>query len=258
MENTIAIALSRQTALTRRMEVTANNLANMNTAGYRAEQVMFQEFLERPNTPDPTGTGEISMVIDQGLMRDIRPGAIVHTGNSLDVAIQGNGYLMVQTPTGPRYTRAGHLAIDLEHRLVDASGLPLIGEGDQPITLPPDAGEVTINGSGEVSVLLGAATGGGAPTTSQVGRLRLVEFENQQEPNALGGGLYVSNQTPQTAQNTELLQGMIEQSNVQPIAEVTNMIDISRQYQATQKLLDDEHERLKSAIRRLGQSSRAV
>ncbi len=256
MQNAIAIALSRQMVLTRQLEITANNIANMNTAGYRAERAQFREFLHRPAAPDTTGTGELSMVIDQAVVRDLRPGPVAPTGNPLDIALQGDGYLVVETPTGPRYSRSGHLAIDLDRRLVDASGLPVQGADGQPIVLPPGTGAITITGTGDVSVRI-EGVAGGAGQDIPAGRLRLVRFADPQEPKPLGGGLHVSNQVPEPAPDTTIVQGMVEQSNVQPIVEVTTMIEVQRQYASTQKLVDDEHERLRTAIRRLGQASRA-
>ena len=242
MENTIYAGLSRQMALRRQMEVVANNIANMSTAGYRSEQMLFVEYMNEPDGPGYGNDDAVAMVLDQGTVRDMRPGPMVRTDNPFDVAIEGRGYLVVETPAGPRYTRNGHLSLDVDRRLVDGSGLPVLGTGDQPITVPQNAGDVSISANGDVS-----ADG------QIVGSIRLVEFDDELRMVPLGGGLYVTNQMPADSADTELRQGFIEQSNVLPIVEMTRMIEVSRSYQSTSRLLNDEHERQRQTIRRFGQ-----
>ena len=258
MENPIYIALSRQMVLRRQMEVVANNIANMNTAGFKAQQMMFREHLMEPQGPAPVSGGDagMSMVIDQGTVRDMRPGRLTDTGNPLDVALQGPGYLVVDTVAGPRYTRNGHLALDLDRQIVDSSGLPVLGIDGRPIVVPDEAGEIMISEDGEVTAIEDAA--GGAPVVpQQVGTLRLVEFEEERRLTPLGGGLYATNQMPIESEATRVVQGSIEHSNVQPILEITQMIQVSRQYQSTQSLLQSENERLRSAIQRLGRMTQS-
>ena len=253
MENSIYTGLSRQMALRRQMEVVANNVANMNTAGFRSQQMLFLEAVMEADQPGISRDSEVSMVIDQGVVRDLRPGRLEQTGNPLDVAIQGDGYMVVETPSGPRYTRSGHLAIDEERRLTNAIGLPLLGENDQPMVIPQTARDITIAASGAVSYIDGA----GDPTELiELGRIKLVAFNDEINLTTLGGGLYVTNEAPHEAQNTNLIQGAVEQSNVQPVVEMTRMIEVSRQYASTQKLLDDEHERINTAVRRIGQMAK--
>jgi flagellar basal-body rod protein FlgF len=246
MENTIYIGLSRQMALRRQLDVTANNIANMNTPGFKTHRMLFLEYLAEPDAPGPARDRPLSMVSDQAVVRDLRPGQLSRTDNPLDIAIDGEGYLVVETPAGPRYTRNGHLTIDSERRLVDGTGLALLDTNDQPIEIPPNARDIRIGGTGEITTDAGP-----------VGRLRLVRFDDEFGLTPLGGGLHVTNEAPKEAENSAIVQGMIEDSNVQPIVEMTSMIEISRQYQSTQKLLNDEHERLRTAIRRLGQMNTA-
>ncbi len=247
MENTLYIALSRQMALQREMAVVANNIANMNTAGYRSHQMLFLEHLMEPERPG-AGDQTVSMVIDQGVVRDTRPGPLTQTGNALDIALQGEGYLVVDTPAGPRYSRGGHLAIDAERRLVDGNGLPIQDAAGGPILIPRTAAEITISGTGEISII----DAGNRTELVPIGALRLVAFDEEHRLTTLGGGLYVSNERPREAEDTQVIQGTIEQSNVQPIVEMTHMIEVARQYQSTQSLIQDEHERLRTVIRRLG------
>lgn len=237
MENPIYIALSRQTALQRKMDVVSNNIANMNTTGYKQQRVLFQEFLNKPALGE-----QMSMVEDRGTMRDMRPGPVSVTRNPLDVAISGPGYFAVQTLNGTHYTRAGHFQLDAGRRLVDGNGLPVLSDADQTLEIPAQATDIRITADGVVSTELG-----------QIGTLKVVTFEREQLLTEVGGGLYVTDELPQAASDTsKVVQGALEQSNVQPILEMTSMIDVLRQYQSTQKLAESEHERQRNAIGKLG------
>jgi flagellar basal-body rod protein FlgF len=247
MENAIYATISHSMALRREMGVVANNIANMNTVSYKTQRPVFYEYLAdtagtgaRVDVLDPHH-GQLSMVIDGGVARDLRQGDVEQTGGVLDVAVDGDGFMMVGTDHGPRYTRHGRLAIDVERRLVDTNGLPVLNANDQPITIPRDANAILIQGDGTVIV-----------DNRTVGRIRLVTFEDPQAMAPLGGGLLVTNEVPQDAEDTSLIQGMIETSNVEPITEMTRMIDISRKYESAQRLLQAEDDRLRSAIQKLG------
>ena len=243
MENSTYIALSRQSGLRRQMEIVANNIANMDTPGFKAQRLMFREYMSGSDTPG--GQGEVSMVIDQAAVRDMAPGPLVGTENQLDVAIMGDGYLVVDTPNGPRYTRNGRLSVDTEGRLVDVNGLPVMDQQNQPITLPRFSEHVEISSTGQVTTNEGPA-----------GTIRLVRFENESAMAPLGGGLLVTNEYPKEAEDSTLAQGMIERSNVIPIMEMTQMIEVSRSYKSVQKLIESEHERQRQAIRELGKPSK--
>lgn len=249
MENALYTGLSRQMALRRQMDVVANNIANMNTAGFRSQQMLFLEAVMESDKPGFSNDSQVSMVIDQGVVRDLQPGRLEQTGNPLDVAVHGDGYMVVDTPGGPRYTRAGHLAVDQERRLTDASGLPIMSTNDEPFVIPQTARDITIAANGEVSYV---DTAGDPTQPVQLGQIKLVAFDEEVNLITLGGGLYVTNEAPRAADNTDLIQGAIEQSNVQPVVEMTRMIEVSRQYSSTQRLLESEHERINTAIRRMG------
>lgn len=242
MENATYIGLSRLTSMRREMDTIANNLANMNSNAYKGERVMFEEFLKGPTSGEKS-----SYVTDFAVLRDFRPGKLEQTGNSFDLAINGNGYLTIDTPQGRRYTRDGHLRMDGDRRLVTAGGHPVLDNRDREIILPedPQGGGLSISTDGTVT--MGA---------QQVAKIDLVTFENEQDLRKTAQGLYASSRDPRAAApGTSLLQGMLEASNVEPILEMTNMIELTRQYASTQSLLDGEHERLRSAIQRLGRSN---
>lgn len=239
MENSIYIGLSRQVALRRQLDVVANNIANVTTPGFKGQEVLFQQY-----TVGAAGNDSYSMVSDYGSYRDTRPGPVARTDNPLDVAIEGNGFLVVETAEGPRYTRSGRMSIGPDRQLVDSNGLPILGEGDQPITIPENATEITIAPDGTISNV-----------AQQIGRLRVVRFEREQFLTEQGRGLFSSTEPPVPVQDPRVRQGSLESSNVQPVIEMTRMIELQRQYQSTQRLLETEHENQRNAISKLSRLS---
>ncbi len=235
METPLYISLARMNTLRRQMDVVANNVANISTTGFKAQRMQFVEFLERASPEE-----RYSMPIDLVTTRDQRAGPLVPTNNPLDIALQGEGYLVVSSLNGDRYTRSGALQIGPNRQLVDGNGLPVQGEGGQPLTIPAAAVQVTISPSGEVSTEQGP-----------VGKIRTVRFDSDLSLEELGGGLYATDQQPRPSTELTLTQGMLEGSNVQGVVEMTQMIEILRQYQSTQRLIDSEHERMRTTNRQL-------
>ncbi|NKB56789.1 MAG: flagellar basal-body rod protein FlgF [Alphaproteobacteria bacterium] len=239
MENPGYIALSRQLALRRDMDVVANNIANMNTPAFKAERVIFREFIEEPEPKQP-----LSFVQDFGMARNLTEGPAAATGNPLDLAISGPGYFSVETPEGLRYSRHGRLQLDGQGQLVNSQGSPVLSAGGAPITIPPGGGDVTVAADGTVSANNGT-----------IAKIGLSEFEDQTGLKRDANGLYDANDQPaQAATKSRVMQGMLEQSNVQPIIEMTRMIDIHRSYQAAQKLVTSEHEQAMRAINKLARA----
>ncbi len=232
MENTSYIALSRQTALWRQMEVTANNLANMNTPGYKAEHSMFSQYLMPTRSSDRVFAGKVAFTQDVGIKRDYAEGPMTPTSNPLDMAVRDDGFFVVDTPDGPRYTRSGHFRLDENGMVVTSNGHPVLMNGDQPIIVAPNETQITVAGDGTVSTENGV-----------LGRLKVVRFENEQALKKAGDNLYDSPAQPTEVERAQVVQGMLEQSNVQPILEMTSMINLSRAYEASQKMIEGEHER---------------
>src|ERR1700726_793125 len=176
MENTLLIGLSRQMVLERQMDVVANNVANVNTNGFKADKSLFQEYLKTGAHEDNfVGRDRsVSYVLDNGTFKDFSAGPTEQTKNPLDVAIDGGGFLVVQTPAGERYTRDGGLQINGQGQLVTASGDAVLGTGG-PIVFQPGDKEITIGDDGGVSVRQGAN-----PVDSLRGKLRLVSFAQAQ------------------------------------------------------------------------------
>ena len=237
METASYIALSSQMALFRQLDVVANNIANASTPAFKAERVLFAEFLDRQR---PTGAPPLSFVQDFGSARDNSQGPLTRTANPLDVALQGDGYFKLQTPLGVRYTRAGRFQLDPSGQIVNAQGYALLGSGDAPINLPTDAADITITRDGTVSTAQGEA-----------GRITVATFADERTLTPAAGGLYVTDAQPTTAE-TPVLQGMVEESNVQPIIEMTRLMNISRNFGFAKDLGDGEADRARNAIDKLG------
>ena len=235
MQNAILVGLSRQVALAREMDVVANNIANLNTTGYKADGSVFEEYLSSPARADLTGT-RISFVQDRGMWHNMSQGAAEHTGNPLDVAIDGPGFLVVQTPQGDRYTRNGSMQINATGQLVTSDGYAVLGDGG-PITLQPNDRQIQISRDGTISVREGASN-----VDSARGKIRLVDFANPQQLQKAGNGTFnpVGGAQPQPAAATSgLIQGSIEQSNVHGVVEMSRMIEITRAYTQIDSLLGD-------------------
>jgi flagellar basal-body rod protein FlgF len=236
MESPLIIALSRQMASRDQVESIANNIANMNTAAYKGERTVFNKFL----SPDG-GQQQITFPKYVGIHRETQAGPINATGNPLDVALRGEGFMVIQTPAGPRYTRDGHFNLNVQGQLVNGRGQIVLGDKDQPIVIPQGTAEISIDANGSVSA-----------DSRQIGKLKLVGFDNLQRLQRSGDGLYTTDAQPLPATGTDVLQGELEGANVQPILEITRMIEASRVYQSSQKVINSEDERIRGAIQRLG------
>lgn len=242
MENAQLIGLSRQVALQRQMDVVANNMANLNTTGFKAEQLLFEEY-KMPVARDrdfPMLDQRLSYTDDWATIHNMATGAVLDTGNPLDVALDGEGFMTVQTAAGERYTRAGSLAIDATGTLVDMQGNPVMSELG-PITFTAQDTDISITADGTV------ATNDGVK-----GKLKLVEFTDPQAATREGNNLWAGGD-PQAATQTRVVQGSLEKSNVSAISEVTEMIRVQRAYESAASMQDKQDEMRKSAIQRLAQ-----
>ena len=235
MSNSIFIALSRQSALQRELDITANNLANVNTPSYKAQRLVFREFLVETQTRAPG----LSYVQDVGQYTVQDEGPIRQTGNPLDVAISGDGYFVVGTGLGDRYTRHGRFQLNDEGILTTGSGEPILGTAG-PITIPPGEADISISGDGVIS----GANG-------QLGRLRVVQFETPEDLRRAADGLLTSQENPQDVVNPRVVQGSLEDSNVQAVLELTNMMRISRSHQSVKRFLDQEDRRQRDMVDKL-------
>ncbi len=250
MGNLAVVGLSRQVALERQLDVVSNNVANINTTGYKADGAMFQEFMGATARAGNLtgGDSRIRFVIDGGIWHDMSPGSIQQTGNPLDVAIDGEGFLAVQTPAGERYTRNGALQINAAGQLVTNEGMPVLGENG-PITLQNSDHNIIISQDGRVSVNEANVS----RTEGYRGKLRVVTFARPQDLQKDGSSNFQAPDgvTPQPIPVVKVQQGALEKSNVNSVLEMTRLIDITRSYTEVSNLLQQQSDLHRSAIQQL-------
>ncbi len=237
MENTSIIALSKQAAIKRELGVIANNIANMNTTGFKTERLMFVEHLVRSRGGNKIGGERQSYVRDIATVRDFSDGALQQTGNSLDLAIKEDGYFVIGTPSGERYTRSGNFQLDQDGQLVTRTGNPVLSKEREPFFFSPEDRDIAIAMDGTISTENGT-----------LGKLNIVKFANPHELKVVSGGLYSSTRVPQTDDTPVVLQGMLENSNVQPIVEMTRMIEASRAFESIKNFIEKEDARIKQMM----------
>ena len=248
MENALLIGLSRQMVLERQMDVVANNLANVNTNGFKTDASLFQEYLKTGAHEDNfIGSDRaISYVQDSGTYRDLTQGAVQPTNNPLDLAIDGDAYLVVQTAGGERYTRDGGLQLNSQGQLVTVAGDTVLG-GSGPIVFQPTDHDINVSPDGTITVLEGNGR-----TDAIRGKLRLVSFPDAQKMLKEGLNLYAAGEgASQPDTKSVVRQGFIEKSNVNAVAEMSRMIEVSRAYTQIATLLQQQSDLHKNAIQQL-------
>jgi flagellar basal-body rod protein FlgF len=239
MDNSFMVGLSAQQVLRQRMDTTANNLANMTTAGFKAERLVMRELSERPAAAHDTPQ-DIAFVDAWMLQRDFSTGPLEQTGNPLDMAIEGEGFFVVQTAEGEAYTRDGRFALDAQGRIVTHSGKLVMGEGG-PITIDPQGGPVSVSREGSVS-----------QDEALLGTFRTAAFDTPEGLEKVGDNLWrATDEAPRPPQNSRIAAGFVEGSNVNAVAELTQMIEISRAYQSVSKMISQSDELRGAAIEKL-------
>ncbi len=244
MENPTYVALSRLVAQQRAMDITAVNLANAATPGFRGERMLFSDWIDRQtNTQQPPGGRNILFTQDRASYREQQTGGIQHTANPLDLAIGAQeGYFTVLTAQGPRLTRAGRFSPSAGGRIVDDQGDPLLNTTGQPITLSQQDVDLQVAGDGTIS----SANG-------EVGRVGVVA---PQDPNRLvaeGGTTFRADTPTSPVRLPEIQQGALEDSNVQPVLETTRMMTDLREFQFVAQFVQAESDRQQNVIDKLGQ-----
>jgi flagellar basal-body rod protein FlgF len=222
MDNSIYIMLSRQTALFRKMDSTAHNIANVNTTGYQAEKNMFTDYLV-----DDGNKRKMAFARDRASYLDTREGPMQETGNLFDLAISGDGYFTVDAGGNRRYTRAGNFTIDAQGYLVTPTGNFVLDDGGQRIQFEPTARDIRIGQNGSIGV-----------DGQDIGRLGIVEFPNRQVLEHESGSLFRATQQPLAATNSRVLQGVLEKSNVEPVTELVEMTQVNRAASSTAKFIE--------------------
>ncbi len=237
MGNPVYVNLARQTGLLKEMRTVANNIANLGTTGYRREGVTFAEFIARAGPGAPS----LSIATARARWFDSSQGALRPTGGELDFAIEGDGYFLVDTPQGQRLTRAGAFSLNAAGEIVTPDGYRLLDEGGAPIPVPPDAGRLSLAPDGTLSA-------GDVP----IARVAVVEPAGGVAPTREAGVLLRPVGPLQPVAEPDIRQGFVEASNVNPVLELSRMIEVQRAYELGRSFLDREDERLRSAVRVLG------
>ncbi|MBS0272962.1 MAG: flagellar basal-body rod protein FlgF [Proteobacteria bacterium] len=239
MADISALQLSHMLATLRSMDIVANNLANSSTPGFKRDAIRFEEVLKREQpAEDEVGPQMTSFVREAGVSRDLRQGPIVTTNAPFDLAINGDGFFSIQTPAGVRYTRNGHFELDASGRVATSDGGILLAEGG-PIVVAPEDGDIHVAQDGIVSGKRG-----------QIARLQLVGFAHAQLLRKEGASLYAASEAPSAATG-RILQGGVENSNVEPVIEIARMIEIMRAYQTTANLIQAQEKTEGDTLARL-------
>ena len=228
------------------MDVVANNIANSNTTAFKREGIEFDTYLSHGNPQQA-----LSFVVDKATYRDAATGPIQPTGNDLDLAIQGQGYFAVQTKDGKTaYTRNGSFQLNAAGEMVTHTGEKVLNDGGQAITFPDTTTQINISSDGFVTARVDNNV-----NLAELGKLPVFKFDNEQELKSQGNGLYTTRQTAAISQNSSVIQGSIEQSNVSPVTEMTEMIRIMRTYEQTSNLIGQENQRQDDAINKLSKTT---
>lgn len=241
MENAQLVSLSRLQTLNRQMNVVANNLANMNTTGFKSEEMLFEEYLMPISSAETFQRGDrtLRFVLDDRSVGNFETGPLRPTGNQLDVALQGEGFFAVQTPAGERYTRAGSFTLDPSGQLTTHDGHPVLGQGG-PILFDPQETDITITGDGAIS-----------GSNGEIGRLRVVRFENPQTLERQGDNLFKGD-SALPHDNPRISQFSLEGANVDAVTQISQMIEIQRSYQELANMMRQQNDLRENAIQTLG------
>lgn len=243
MDNALLLGLQTQRVLQRRLDVSANNLANVDTSGFKADELITEELDNTGASADVNPT-DIRFVRDIGLGRDMSQGEIASTGNPLDVAIEGNGYFMVQGLNGqPMYTRDGAFKLTGDGQLVTGDGRAVLNSGGAPIAIDAQGESPTIGRDGAITV-----------AGNEVGRLGVVMFAAPGALSKVGDNLWDAHGQQSQPFDGVVVQGALEGSNVRPVVEITRLIEISRAYQSAAQFVANADSLRQRAIQTLGQA----
>ena len=232
MDNAIYAALTRQSGLMREMRAVANNMANSSTTGFRREGVVFSEHMTSLGADRET----LSMADAHGREVDLEPGSLTLTGGKLDMALEREGFFMVQTPQGNRLTRAGAFLLSPESELINNDGHRVLDDGQAPIALPPGTRSIGVGPDGTISA-------DGQP----IGKVGIFTQPDRSLLRHDGGTLF-SAEGAEPAPDAIVRQGFLEESNVNPVLEVARMLEVQRAYELGQSFLDGEDQRIRAAI----------
>jgi flagellar basal-body rod protein FlgF len=239
MDNSFVVGLSAQQVLRQRMDLTANNLANLSTTGYKTERLVTRELSERPAAAADLPE-DVVFVDGWMLQRDFSNGSLQRSGNPLDAAIEGEGFFTVQTPQGTLYTRDGRFSMAADGQLVTRGGQPVQGESG-PITLNPAGGEVSIASDGTLR-----------QDGAEVGKLKIEAFDTPGALERVGDNLLrATDEPPRAPEGMRVAGGFVEGSNVNAVLELTQMIQISQAYQSVSRMISQSDDLRSQSIEKL-------
>lgn len=243
MENAITAGLSKQIVLARALETTANNVANQTTSGFKADHIAFREYLAAVDAQS-TGDPFVSLVVDPDTYTDFSAGGLEQSYRDLDFAIDGDGFFAVETASGVRYTRDGRFSANAFGELVTRSGAQVLDSGGSPILVDPEAGPVLATPDGELQ-----------QNATPIAQLGVFRFDDLRQLRKGGDNMFAAAGEPSAAVNPRVRQGFIETSNVNPVAAMTDMIEIMRAYEQAARLTETASDLERQAIETLGSTN---
>lgn len=243
MENAITAGLAKQIVLARALDTTANNVANQTTSGFKADHIAFREYLAAVDART-TGDPVISLVVDPDTYTDFSPGGLEQSYRDLDFAIDGDGFFAVEIGSGVRYTRDGRFSVNAYGELVNRSGAQVLDAGGSPILIDPEAGPVLATPDGELQ-----------QNATPVAQLGVYKFDDLRQLRKTGDNLFLASSEPAPAPTPRVRQGFFEASNVNPVAAMTDMIEVMRAYEQAAHLTETANELERQAIETLGRTN---
>ncbi len=244
MELTSYVAMSYLSVQQRALDVTAMNLANAGTSGFKAERVLFSDWLAKQSGTDNSRGGKpVAFVQDRATWREKAEGTLQHTNNPLDLAIgSADGFFTVETPRGTRLTRAGRFTAQGDGTITDPQGNALLDTAGQKLRISPADITLTVTADGTISSENGT-----------IGKIAIVQPDDPAKLQTEGGALLNPNTPTTPVAIPRIVQGATEDSNVQPILEMTRMMSGLRSFQFTSQLVEQEAQRQQGAIDKLTQ-----
>lgn len=237
MDNSGYTTLTRQSGLMREMRIVANNIANAATTGYRQEGLVFSEYVQSID-------GASSLSMGQGNVRQtsFAQGTLTQTGGTFDFAIEGDGFFLVETPAGERLTRSGAFSPNEQGDLVTMDGYRVLDAGGAPVFVPPGAADIAVSADGTIS-----------SEGNPIGQIGVVQPLNAREMVREDGVMFRADDGYEPAEGARVLQRFVESSNVDPVLQITRMIEVQRAYELGASFLEAEDERVRQALRAMSQ-----
>ncbi|MGE0409183.1 MAG: flagellar basal-body rod protein FlgF [Amphiplicatus sp.] len=243
MENAITAGLARQIVLARALEATANNIANQSTAGFKSDHVAFREYLAEIGG-EAAGDNLISLVYDPDSYTDFSAGGLEPTYSPFDFAIDGDGFFGVETGEGLRYTRDGRFTLNADGELVTRGGARVLDAGGAPVLVDPEAGPLLLTPDGALQ-----------QSNSEIASLGVFRFDDRAALEKRGDNLFAAASEAIPVETPRIRQGFVETSNVQPIAAVTDMIEIMRAYEQAAQVIEASDELARETVQKLTETA---